>query len=80
MGHGREPTLDEILNEPIIRKVMKRDGYTPDDVRLLMRQASVKANRNGVTYLISPSITDDAGLQHMPASKTLNACCQQPSA
>jgi hypothetical protein len=80
MGHRREPTLDEILNEPIIRKVMKSDGYTPDDIRLLMWQASVKANRNGATYMMLPSVTDDVGLQRMPASQTLDACCQQPSA
>ncbi|MEI5682521.1 hypothetical protein AAAK29_29790 [Mesorhizobium sp. CCNWLW179-1] len=79
MGHKREPTLDEILNEPIIRKVMKRDGYTPDDVRLLMRQASVKANGKGLRYLTSPTIARDAGPQHIPTPKTLNACCPLPA-
>jgi hypothetical protein len=42
MLHGREPTLDEILNEPIIRKVMAVDGYTADDIRYLIRQAGAR--------------------------------------
>lgn len=29
----REPTLDEILAEPIIRAVMVADGLTPEDFR-----------------------------------------------
>ena len=36
--HQREPTLDELLNEPIIRQVMIADGHEPDDIRLLMRR------------------------------------------
>ncbi|BCH22540.1 hypothetical protein [Mesorhizobium sp. L-8-3] len=36
--HQREPTLDELLNEPIIRQVMIADGHEPDDIRLLMRK------------------------------------------
>lgn len=43
--HEREPTLDELLNEPIIRKVMAADGYSADDIRLLLRQASARADR-----------------------------------
>ena len=39
----REPTLDELLNEPIIRKVMAADGYSAEDIRLLLRQASARA-------------------------------------
>jgi hypothetical protein len=42
--HQREPTLDELLNEPIIRKVMAADGYNAEDVRVLMRQANARAN------------------------------------
>lgn len=79
MGYKREPTLDEILNEPIIRKVMKRDGYTPEDVRLLMQQASVKANGNSIRYLTSPTIARDHGPRHIPTSKTLNTCCLPPA-
>ena len=38
--HQREPTLDELLNEPMIRKVMAADGYSAEDIRLLLRQAN----------------------------------------
>ena len=31
----REPTLDELLNEPIIREMMAADGYSAEDIRLL---------------------------------------------
>lgn len=39
----REPMLDELLEEPIIRKVMLADGYSADDIRLLIRQAGARA-------------------------------------
>lgn len=42
MAHEREPTLDDLLSEPIIRKVMAVDGYTPDDIRTLMRRAGAR--------------------------------------
>ena len=43
----REPTLDELLNEPMIRKVMAADGYRAEDVRVLMRQANARADAGG---------------------------------
>ena len=39
MADQREPTLDELLREPIIRKVMARDGVQPDYIRSLLRHA-----------------------------------------
>jgi len=42
-----EPTLDELLNEPIIREVMAADGYSAEDIRLLLRQASARAYAGG---------------------------------
>jgi hypothetical protein len=33
-----EPSLEEILSEPIIQLLMKRDRVTPDDVRGLMKR------------------------------------------
>lgn len=33
----REPTLDEILSEPIIRQIMKADGIGAADIRRLYR-------------------------------------------
>ena len=34
-----EPTLNELLAEPIIRQMMASDGVKPDDIRRLMTQA-----------------------------------------
>ncbi|WP_167449301.1 hypothetical protein [Mesorhizobium hawassense] len=42
MTRDREPTLDEILNEPIIRMVMAVDGYSSDDIRHLMSEAGAR--------------------------------------
>ena len=43
--HLPEPTLDELLNEPMIRKVMAADRYSADDIRLLLREASARRER-----------------------------------
>ena len=43
--YERGPTLDELLNEPMIRKVMIADGYSANDIRLLMRQATARGFR-----------------------------------
>lgn len=37
MHEEREPTLDEILSEPIISQVMKADGVVAADIRSLYR-------------------------------------------
>lgn len=33
LGHAEEPTIDELLNEPIIQLVMQRDGVKLQDMR-----------------------------------------------
>jgi hypothetical protein len=35
-----EPSLDEVLAEPIVRQLMRRDGVTEESVRRLVRQAA----------------------------------------
>ncbi|MDC7683550.1 hypothetical protein PQU92_09700 [Asticcacaulis sp. BYS171W] len=32
-----EPTLKEMLDDPVVRLLMHRDGIHPDDVRHVMR-------------------------------------------
>lgn len=39
MNKNVEPTLNELLEEPIVRLVMARDGVKDDDVRLVMERA-----------------------------------------
>jgi hypothetical protein len=45
MTDQREATLDELLSEPIILKVMARDGVRAEDVRRLVQQASARTIR-----------------------------------
>ena len=35
-----EPTLDELLRDPIVRLVMQRDGINEDTVRCFAREAA----------------------------------------
>ncbi len=43
--HQREPTLDDLLEEPIIRQIMIADGHAPEDIRRLMRNVGIGADR-----------------------------------
>jgi hypothetical protein len=45
MTDQREPTLDELLSEPIIQQVMLSDGVRADDIRYLMRKATIRHGR-----------------------------------
>lgn len=42
MGDQREMTLEELLHDPIILILMQRDGFCPEDIRLLAREALAK--------------------------------------
>lgn len=35
-----EPTLEEILDDPIIRAVMARDGVEPEQIRSLLAEVA----------------------------------------
>ena len=35
-----EPDIEDLLAEPIVRRLMARDGVNPDDVRALMRRVT----------------------------------------
>ncbi|UXN57781.1 hypothetical protein [Phyllobacterium zundukense] len=48
MTNNVEPTLDELLSEPIIRLVMMRDGIDITDVRAMMEQAKFRLNRGRI--------------------------------
>jgi hypothetical protein len=38
----REPTLNEILSDPIVRALMEADGIDPQEVAATLRQAGLK--------------------------------------
>jgi hypothetical protein len=76
MAYEREPTLDEILNEPIIRKIMAVDGHTGDDIRHLMRLAA----RKPLVKILKPTKVEVVS-QRLPITATLaSSACYQPSA
>ena len=43
---GCEPRLDEVLADPIVHQIMRRDGVAPDDLRTHI--ARVRARRGRV--------------------------------
>jgi hypothetical protein len=53
MTDQREPTLEDILNEPIIQQVMLSDGVSADDIRLLMRTAAARQNRGADSLVVT---------------------------
>ena len=52
MTRNEEPTLEELLSEPIVRLVMARDGLDVDDVRLVMERAR---DRLGLVEIPQPA-------------------------
>jgi hypothetical protein len=44
-GYHREPTLDEILSDSIVRAVMEADGIDPQELAATLRQAGRKLIR-----------------------------------
>ena len=79
MLHEREPTLDELLNEPIIRQVMAIDGYSPDDIRKLFQKAKARGNGAGLkTRSLTEAIRVPACICNS-VLRAAKACCQ-PSA
>lgn len=77
MVHEREPTLDDLLNEPLIRKVMAVDGFTVDDIRNLMRQAGARQPIVKILKLTKAEVAS----QRLPHPATVApSSCYQPKA
>ncbi len=57
MMDQREATLDELLNEPTIRKVMARDGVRASDIRRLMQQARIRRTLGSGFGPVGPVLT-----------------------
>ena len=55
MTREREPTLEELLNDTLVRQVMETDGYSPDDFRSLFKKAGSPEGRVVSTHR---SVTD----------------------
>ncbi|MCX8282117.1 hypothetical protein OSJ77_18165 [Phyllobacterium sp. 0TCS1.6C] len=62
-----DPTLDELLDDPIIRLVMQSDGVAREDVRLAMNAAKIRS-------AIADAGISDAALRYSN-SAIASACC-----
>ncbi len=40
-----EPTVEELLRDPVAHAVMRRDGLTPDDVRQVIHETKLRLGR-----------------------------------
>ena len=65
MINNIEPTLDELLSEPIIRLVMMRDGIDIADARAMMAQAKFRLNRGRLPEGVLQAV-------HNPCLNTVN--------
>jgi hypothetical protein len=54
-----EPTIDEMLVDPTVITMMKRDGVEPDDVRLLVRDVSRRLKRR-TRPVVQPPVPPNA--------------------
>ena len=70
MDDQHELTLEDLLQDPIILKVMERDGYCPDDIRLLARHAAA-----GTQVWESVSSRASARRQNRQLFRTATASC-----
>jgi hypothetical protein len=62
--HNEEPSLDELLAEPIVQLVMKRDGLTEDEVRAIVdvrrRTARKRPEERSAPDKVNTAEGDDA--------------------
>ena len=64
---NREPALDEILSDPVIRAVMRRDGLDPCEVRRFMVETARRLDDDrhaGTTVPFPPA----HGPEHRPCA------------
>jgi hypothetical protein len=59
-----EPTLDEMLFDPTVTAMMKRDGVAPDDLRVLLQEMSRRLKRRRVSPGPLPQLTPRVATRH----------------
>ncbi|PWJ84246.1 hypothetical protein C7441_106162 [Pseudaminobacter salicylatoxidans] len=58
MAEWNEATLEDLLSEPIILKVMARDGVRVDEVRNLVEQAGMRTVERQAALLSQSRVPD----------------------
>lgn len=57
---NREPTLDQILAEPIVRQLMRRDGTDEGTIRRLMHRTATEASPPKLRLVAPFPATDES--------------------
>lgn len=60
-GAGIEPALADVMNDPLVRLVMRRDSLTPDEVWAVVNAARRRLNRDRVGAGQPAEPTNDYG-------------------
>lgn len=67
-----EPMVEDMLCDPIIMTIMKRDGVAPDDLRALLQEMSRRLTGSrvspGPSARLKPTVPAGRGVrEHLPA-------------
>lgn len=75
---NREPSLDQILAEPIVQMIMRRDGVDDQSIRRLMRKAAAMAGAAKLAFIqLTPLVAGPDG-ELLPASAGVLAQAAAP--
>jgi len=66
-----EPSLSELLNEPIVRKLMVRDGASERQVRAIALRARRRIERSGAGR---PALGSRGAGDIVPGARTVGEC------
>ena len=53
MRDDREPSIEELLAEPVVRALMKADGVDPEDVKALLHSSAASRAGGALRYATS---------------------------
>jgi hypothetical protein len=70
MTNQHEPTLDDLLSEPIILTVMARDGVRSADIRRLLQEVRAREEQTSGVLASNPGRWQSLAMEGRPASLT----------
>jgi hypothetical protein len=70
MTNQHEPTLDDLLSEPIILTVMARDGVRSADIRRLLQEVRAREEQTPGVLASNPGRWQSLAMESRPASLT----------
>ena len=54
--HNREPSLEDLLNDPIARAVMARDGFSAEAIRALVAETRQRLHAQDADAAATPRL------------------------